>query len=319
MPRNTRTFTDLDLNFRPVPSAYDRINGIGTITASSDSHRVSGTNTKFHTLLNVNDNLYVRGNFIGKVSSIESETSLTLYYPAKITRTVDIHDVNDYTYTILTPVQYEITRSGYTLGFTTNKDVLTEGSSVTFILTGDAPNGHSVDYVIRGIQKEDIDSELSGSFVFSNGNASITINVLEDQLKEILETIVVELVGHGYVIPNSSFTYSTPGDITIKTDENAIKASIRNLVMTMNYERPFNSKLGSQSRAIFFELATPMTEILLKRSVADVIRNFEPRVNVDDVKVSVDSETHSARITIYFTILNTTEPLQVTVILERTR
>ena len=319
MARNTRTFSDLDLNFRPVPSAYDRITGIGTITVSSDSNIVTGTGTHFYTLLNPNDNLYVQKNIIGKVKSIESETSLTLYNNAKVTRTIDIHDVNDYDYTIPSPISYDVVDGEYSFQFSTNKVILTEGTSVVFTLTGNIPDGYTIQYVIHGIQKEDIDSDLTGYFIFSEGIASITINVLEDNLKEILETAVIELVGYSFIIPDTTFSYSTPGDISIKTDDNAIKASIRNLISTMNYERPFNSKLGSQARAIFFEIVTPMTSIILKKSVTDVIRNFEPRVVVNDVQVSINSETHDAYITVYFTIINTTQPLQVTVILERTR
>ena len=62
--RNTRTFTDLDLNFRPAPSSQDRIVGEGTITVSNQSAIVTGTNTRFQSFLNVNDNIYINGSFI---------------------------------------------------------------------------------------------------------------------------------------------------------------------------------------------------------------------------------------------------------------
>ena len=326
MARNTRTFSDIDLNFRPVPSAYDRIYGYGTIVVDSSSKTIVGTNTRFQTLLKQNDNIYVKGSFIGKVESIQSETQLTLYDTAKITRTVDIHDINDYNYTISSPIQYQINADGHQFYFNVNKDILTEGTTVTFsITTNSIENGYTIPYIVHGIQREDLvlltetDSDLTGNFIFTNNVATVTFRIAEDVLVEILEQMVLELVGYTYIIPEASYTYSTPGDISIKTDENAIKASIRNLISTMNYERPFNSKVGSQARNIFFELATPMTPILIKKSVTDVIRNFEPRVNVNDVQVSINAESHDAYVTVYFTIINTIEPLQVTVLLERTR
>ena len=43
------------------------------------------------------------------------------------------------------------------------------------------------------------------------------------------------------------------GDLSKKYDENAVKQSIKNLVMTRNYERPFNSSIGSQIYNVLFE------------------------------------------------------------------
>ena len=66
-------------------------------------------------------------------------------------------------------------------------------------------------------------------------------------------------------------------DISRRFDENAVKASLKNLVMTSNYERPFHSELGSQVRALLFEPATPMTRVLLERSIIELVTNFEDR------------------------------------------
>jgi len=109
------------------------------------------------------------------------------------------------------------------------------------------------------------------------------------------------------------------GDITKKFDESAIKQSVQNLILTMNYERPFHSEIGSQVRALLFEPASPMTTVMLQRSIEDVINNFEPRVILESVEVSGNLDDNAYYIKIYFRIINTQTPLDVDVILKRTR
>jgi phage baseplate assembly protein W len=108
-------------------------------------------------------------------------------------------------------------------------------------------------------------------------------------------------------------------DVTLKYDDEAIKASVRNLVLTQNYERPFHSDIGSQIRGLLFEPATPMLQIMLKRTITDTIVNYEPRVRLDNVAVTVSPDNYEVYVSIYFTIINTTRPLQVDLILTRTR
>lgn len=108
-------------------------------------------------------------------------------------------------------------------------------------------------------------------------------------------------------------------DVVRKYDEEAIKASVKNLVLTQNYERPFHSEIGSQIRGLLFEPATPMLNIMLKRAITDTIINFEPRVNLDDVLVTLSPDNNEVYVSIYFTIINTTRPVQVDLVLTRTR
>lgn len=108
-------------------------------------------------------------------------------------------------------------------------------------------------------------------------------------------------------------------DVTMKYDEEAIKASVRNLVLTQNYERPFHSEIGSQIRGLLFEPATPMLNVMLKRAITDTITNFEPRVKLEEVQVTISPDDHYVNVSIYFRIINTTRPIQVDLILTRTR
>jgi len=109
------------------------------------------------------------------------------------------------------------------------------------------------------------------------------------------------------------------GDVSKRFDEAAIKASLRSLILTRNFERPFNSSIGTGIRNLLFENATPLTTIMLRRTIEDVILNYEPRVNIRRIDVEVSPDQNSARIGLEFVIINTTIPLSVDILLERTR
>lgn len=108
-------------------------------------------------------------------------------------------------------------------------------------------------------------------------------------------------------------------DVARRYDEDAVKNSLKNLILTANYERPFHSEIGSPIRRLLFEPATPLLGAMLKRTITDVINTFEPRVNIIDINAVVDPDETSVDIVIEFTILNTTAPIQLELTLERTR
>lgn len=114
-------------------------------------------------------------------------------------------------------------------------------------------------------------------------------------------------------------SHPATGDVTMKYDENAIKQSIKNLVMTNHYERPFHPEIGSQVRALLFEPASPMLAITLKQAITNTINTFEPRVKLQDVIVTSSPDLNRLYVTIEFTIINTTSPLTMSLVLERTR
>lgn len=108
-------------------------------------------------------------------------------------------------------------------------------------------------------------------------------------------------------------------DVSKKFDENAIKQSIRNLILTKNYERPFHSEIGSPITSLLFEPVTALTASLTKRAIENAITSFEPRVRLLDISVLVSPDNNSLYVTIVFTIVNTTTPIEVELFLERTR
>ncbi|CAB4125455.1 COG3628 Phage baseplate assembly protein W [uncultured Caudovirales phage] len=109
------------------------------------------------------------------------------------------------------------------------------------------------------------------------------------------------------------------GDITKRLDDSAINASIRNLVMTSNYERPFHSEIGSQVRNLLFEPASPISKLMLEKSISQTIQNFEPRVVLLSVNARFSPENNSVYVTVEYKIINTNAIQTVNLTLKRTR
>ena len=108
-------------------------------------------------------------------------------------------------------------------------------------------------------------------------------------------------------------------DISRKYDDNAIKQSLRNLILTSNYERPFHSEIGSQVRSLLFESASPMLAVSMRKAIFDLINNFEPRVDLIEVLVNFNPDENFLYLKIEFKIVNTERPLTLDLALERTR
>lgn len=109
------------------------------------------------------------------------------------------------------------------------------------------------------------------------------------------------------------------GDIAKKFDENAIKQSIKHLVMTNHYEKPFHPEIGSQVSALLFEPYSPMLQAVLQRAITQTIENFEPRAQLISVDVSLNPDNNEVFVSITFRIINTERPITVDLILQRTR
>src|SRR5882672_11509251 len=94
------------------------------------------------------------------------------------------------------------------------------------------------------------------------------------------------------------------GDITKLYDDASIKASVINLVMTMNYEIPFHPEQGCAVMESLFDNISPITAIKIRKSISDVIGNFEPRVVLVGVDVQVDQDSNGYQAQIIYRIVN---------------
>lgn len=119
---------------------------------------------------------------------------------------------------------------------------------------------------------------------------------------------------------NLLFTaHPATADITKKTDEEAIKASLRNLIQTRNYERPFHPEIGCQVFALLFENFNPVTVQVMKRTIQQVVSKFEPRVTLLSVTIRDNSDRNEIIVDITFKIKNTERPITLTTPISRVR
>ena len=113
---------------------------------------------------------------------------------------------------------------------------------------------------------------------------------------------------------------NTDGDINQTYDVQAVKRSIRNLVLTNQYEKPFHPEIFSGVRGMLFENLTPTTAAIIARHVEDVIVNFEPRARLVSVRAFPDLDRNAYEISIEFYIVNApTELVTLELALERVR
>ena len=108
-------------------------------------------------------------------------------------------------------------------------------------------------------------------------------------------------------------------DLIKYSNEESVKRSIKNILQTNTGERFFNPVFGSDIRKLLFELASPVTESLLREYIEVAITNFEPRARVLDVVVSTNGDETGYNVSVIFSTINTTEPVTLSLILSRIR
>lgn len=123
-----------------------------------------------------------------------------------------------------------------------------------------------------------------------------------------------------YADLNMLFTkHPLTGDVTKKQDEEAVKTSLRNLISTRHYERPFHPEIGCQIHSMLFENFTPVTLQVMKKTIFDVVEKFEPRVTVLDVKIRERVDDNRLDLDIIFRLNNSERPITVSTFLTRVR
>ena len=114
------------------------------------------------------------------------------------------------------------------------------------------------------------------------------------------------------------FSKKSNKDVNKVTDVEAVKRSVRNLILLNSYEKPFHPEIAGDVRGLLFELMTPLTSAVIARKIQDVIENFEPRARLTGVNVVPDFDRNAYDVTVYFYVVNApTELVEVTQLLER--
>lgn len=104
-----------------------------------------------------------------------------------------------------------------------------------------------------------------------------------------------------------------------KKNRESVRQSVKALILTDFYERPFKSNIGCGIRQSLFELFTPYTKQKMENAIREVIQNYEPRARVIEVLVEDRPDLNSMTASIAFYVVNDTDPVVLDVILERVR
>ena len=108
-------------------------------------------------------------------------------------------------------------------------------------------------------------------------------------------------------------------DIQKLTDVESVKRSVRNLISTNHYEKPFHPEIGSNLRAMLFELMSPQMNHVISKQIENLINNYEPRCRLVQVftQPMIDRNGYSVQISFY--VVNSPNPVVVESFLERLR
>jgi len=113
---------------------------------------------------------------------------------------------------------------------------------------------------------------------------------------------------------------SSNSDVNILTDVQAVKRSLRNLILLNYYEKPFHPEIAGGIRQMLFENITPTISIIIAKQIEQVIANYEPRARLVSIRAIPDYDRNSYDVNIEFYIVNTpTELVDMSVMLERLR
>ena len=108
-------------------------------------------------------------------------------------------------------------------------------------------------------------------------------------------------------------------DIQKITDVEAVKRSVRNLINTNHYEKPFHPEIGSNLRAMLFELMTPQMNHVISKQIENLINNYEPRCNLVQVFTQPRIDRNGYSVQISFRVQNHPDEVIVESFLERLR
>ena len=109
------------------------------------------------------------------------------------------------------------------------------------------------------------------------------------------------------------------GDVAMRYNEQAVVASVRNLLLTTFFERPFQPTIGSNLNSLLFEPATNITASIISDEIKNVINNYEPRATINKINVSLLTDNNAFGVDVSFFIGNNTVPTNVNLLLQRSR
>lgn len=113
---------------------------------------------------------------------------------------------------------------------------------------------------------------------------------------------------------NMNFTkHPFTDDVTVRTDAEAVKNALYNLVLTKKHEKPFNPDYGSDLTSMLFENWDPLLAVYYETKITEMIQEYEPRIVLERVKIEDSSDSNAIECTIEYHVrgINTLQTLTI--------
>ena len=108
-------------------------------------------------------------------------------------------------------------------------------------------------------------------------------------------------------------------DISKKFNDDAIRRSVRNLLLMVPYDKKFHPEIASSVTNLLFEPLTGLTATLVKNAIVNTLENFEPRVTISSIIVSPELDKNGFNVSLVVRIVNQIETVSINIFLEKLR
>ena len=143
--------------------------------------------------------------------------------------------------------------------------------------------------------------------------------VLSNQDGDLSKVSLITTRNRAYKDIDLSFTRKPNGELYTKTDAAAVQQSIKNLILTNHFEKPFQPFFGGNIRELLFELADDEVEDDIRENIIDTVEAYEPRVVLRDIQVNLESDINTLRVSITYQVISTEEEYTFTTAISRLR
>ena len=121
----------------------------------------------------------------------------------------------------------------------------------------------------------------------------------------------VQRLSRGFKDLSASFqTNPLSNDLIALKNESAIARLVRNLVLTIQGERPFQPVLGTGVNNLLFDNMDKLTASAIRSELRTTIENYEPRVEINEIIVEADFERNAFDVTLQYFIIGMDVPEQ---------
>ena len=117
----------------------------------------------------------------------------------------------------------------------------------------------------------------------------------------------------------SMLTNPSTGDLLFIRDDEAIKRSVRNIILSNIYERHFDTSFGCQVTDLLFENISYFTVASLQTTIESAIAAYEPRVQLTELIIDLDEENNGYSASITFNVIGESKPITIDLFLEKIR